>query len=1469
MTAAYRIGAATLVLLTACDTFSPLTVTARRRDTAEAPAGGLIAADPVLAAKYQNVRQALNADDLPLLDRVLDQAALLCPGGEQKSVLASLLDVTAKVVSAYGSTSAETLSRFDELTRALQQAFPSFVYTVESLGAEDIRSLTEHLLAVRAALGAQGALVDKILAQAPKEAMPALLAMLGAAEPPVNSLATAVEEASRRFAPAAFLQFAATPSEPLWNRAVQLARSIPANDAAQTGLLALVAGGDAALAEKVVTFAQAYASKEDSTALTHAVAALVERLTALTPAERVTAATTMASWAATLDASALTTATRAAADKPLGSTAPSLLDAMTFVTRVEGFVHDGSLTRAQATTLLGVWKLAPFSTPAFSPATTLELRPSLGGPARLIVAADSQIQSTLEGQGFYEIASNDCTGGEFTIQRISGELAFLPAENLSLPTRCTVVVRHLTGAASATKTLDIRLEEANAPSLVIGFPSAALVRNGQTVNIPLTYTGSATVALTPEKISLQTTGSATCGSKSVSNGTTATPTVTLSACTGNGTVAISVAAGGARSALGGSDSGAGPSTTMTVDNAAPTVSIGSPSDGDINSSASSTFTLTYAGATSIQVDADDIQVTTTGTAACAGKAVGGGTTATPSVTLSNCTGNGTVAIGVYAEQSTDAAGNADAGAGPSATVNVDNDAPTVSIGEPSVATVNSSQSATFAITYSGASSVNLTTAQVTVSGDATCSKAVSNGTTSNPTVTLSGCTGNGTVAISIGAGAGTDTAGNADAGAGPGSSVNVVNNRAPNAPTGADITEVNPDTTDTLHCTANNNGDPDGDTATLVYRWLKNDTLIPDENTATLAPANFAVTDEIHCEVAATDGTLTSAWAASENVTIAPDPTAEKLVFIGDARVLRNACQPLAVALFTSANALTTDSDPVTVTLSDNSVNVAFYSNADCSSSTTTAQIAAGQKLTKIYVKGSALESATLTASDGGILTDASLPVQFVTGFTNVTAAAGLATNFGYTRGGLKVEDFNRDGWLDFAEQESFGIWFNDHDGTFTHHTQDGTSDTYLWLDTGFYMHGFVDTDGDGVIDFTNGRHTWKWNGTHWRRVECATSGFATACSSGSSSWFNILNYNRDHRLDVLIPYSNREYLIGLFADTNIGTLVPTGTTGLPSTVVGDHTTTFAADLDRDGSPELITRATTTDMNIMRLNQTTGVFTAENPAAIGLVDDNNGNPIAFEPMDYDNDGDLDLLVGKWDWAGSKCAELFRNDSTPGSLAFVKVNGASGMNMCSNGAASKLTSADFEFDGDLDIAISASWDNGNQKTYLNHGNGTFQDYSANFKFDTGDWDNDINSIDYDNDGDLDMLVTMENNIPGVTLYRNDLNPGHFLRVVAVGTNAAGGSHWQAYGARVDLLDATGATVYLTQEVLANQGHRNQKPTRLVFGLSPHWGGIYASYKIRVTFPSGIVRTVDVNPAVASATIDGEHLVKTIRVLESGQ
>lgn len=110
--------------------------------------------------------------------------------------------------------------------------------------------------------------------------------------------------------------------------------------------------------------------------------------------------------------------------------------------------------------------------------------------------------------------------------------------------------------------------------------------------------------------------------------------------------------------------------------ATPSVVIGSPSATQTNTGPI-TYGITYTNIDEVNLSTASLELNTTGTAT-GELSVADGTTSTPVVSVSNITGDGTIAITVIGGASRNGA-KTDSGAGPSETFSIDNTSPTVSI----------------------------------------------------------------------------------------------------------------------------------------------------------------------------------------------------------------------------------------------------------------------------------------------------------------------------------------------------------------------------------------------------------------------------------------------------------------------------------------------------------------------------------------------------------------------------------------------------------------------------------------------------------------------------------------------------------------------------------------------------------------------------------------------------------------------
>lgn len=307
-----------------------------------------------------------------------------------------------------------------------------------------------------------------------------------------------------------------------------------------------------------------------------------------------------------------------------------------------------------------------------------------------------------------------------------------------------------------------------APIYSIGAPSANLVNiNSPALTFETDYITTATVNLLPTHILLNTIGTANC-QISIANATTPTPTVSLSACTGDGLVQLSFDTGTASDSAGNRAGTANARGTFIVDNTGLTSVTYNPSTG-IYSTVPSNITVAFAetidGTT---VTAADFSVTgTCSTLPNVAVQSAIGSTVTLNLTGAICALGENITLTTNLGGISDPIGNPGTGS-VSATYTIDNIGPTSAVFNPGAArfsTIPTTVTATFNEAVTPAS---VTDADFIVSGTCTTLPMLSVtqvvGTTATFSLTGADCILDETVIITLDFTNTTDTTGNAGVG---------------------------------------------------------------------------------------------------------------------------------------------------------------------------------------------------------------------------------------------------------------------------------------------------------------------------------------------------------------------------------------------------------------------------------------------------------------------------------------------------------------------------------------------------------------------------------------------------------------------------------------------------------------------------------------------------------------------------------
>ncbi len=339
------------------------------------------------------------------------------------------------------------------------------------------------------------------------------------------------------------------------------------------------------------------------------------------------------------------------------------------------------------------------------------------------------------------------------------------------------------GAAAAAGPSNTVAVDNTAPTLSISIPSPLTTTTGP-ITFALTYAGATSVSLAAADVNLVRVGTAD-ATVAVSGTGTTSRTVTLNNVTGDGSLAISIAAGTASDAVGNTAAGQGPSllcAVLTVVENPVAIALGPPSSYS-TSTGPITFSVTYTNATSVTLDAADVVLQKTGSANAVVSVSGTGANERI-VTLSSITGNGDLGISIQPGSASNSISTAP-GIGPSNNVSVVNSTPdpvssiTVTIGPPSTYSTMSGP-VSYNVTYANATTISLSPSHVTLRKSGTADGVVSVSTVSANVrrVTISSITGTGTLGIHIASGSASNTSYVAPS-AGPSNNFNVANTTAP------------------------------------------------------------------------------------------------------------------------------------------------------------------------------------------------------------------------------------------------------------------------------------------------------------------------------------------------------------------------------------------------------------------------------------------------------------------------------------------------------------------------------------------------------------------------------------------------------------------------------------------------------------------------------------------------------------------
>lgn len=527
--------------------------------------------------------------------------------------------------------------------------------------------------------------------------------------------------------------------------------------------------------------------------------------------------------------------------------------------------------------------------------------------------------------------------------------------------------------------------------------------------------------------------------------------------------------------------------------------------------------------------------------------------------------------------------------------------------------------------------------------------------------------------------------------------------------------------------------------------------------------------------------------------------------------------------------------------------------------------------------------------------------------FTDVTAQAGI--RFKHNSGafgkkylpetigaGAAFLDYDNDGWQDILlvnsadwperkKTKSFpALYHNNQDGTFT----DVTSQAGLAVEMYGIGAAVADYDNDGRQDIyitcVGANRLFRNEGNGRFTDITARAGVGDPGFSTSAAW---LDYDNDGLLDLFVcnyvDWSIEKDQHCSLDGKNKSYCTPQAYKGQSSTLyrnrgngafenatqraglndpTGKALGVALLDYNSDGHMDLFV-ANDTEPNKLYKNNGNGTFTDEALAA-GVAFSEAGTARAgmgVDAGDYDNSGRQGLVIGNFT---NESMALYRNDGTG---LFTDEAAGSGIGKMS---AQSLTFATFFFDYDLDGLLDIFAANGHvsddisvvqpnvkyaQPPHLfrNRGRKRFEETSTRVgrALQRAIVGRGAAYGDFDNDGDLDLLITA-NNGPARLLRNDNANQNDLLRIKTVGAK----SNRDGIGAKVTLKTAKGARVF--HMVKTGSSYCSQSELPLTFGLGKPEEG--TTLTIEIIWPSGQREAyADIKPNQSLTIQEGKGII----------
>ena len=435
--------------------------------------------------------------------------------------------------------------------------------------------------------------------------------------------------------------------------------------------------------------------------------------------------------------------------------------------------------------------------------------------------------------------------------------------------------------------------------------------------------------------------------------------------------------------------------------------------------------------------------------------------------------------------------------------------------------------------------------------------------------------------------------------------------------------------------------------------------------------------------------------------------------------------------------------------------------------------------------------------------------------FTDVTAESGTGdTGYGMA---ASAGDIDNDGDADLYVA-NFGqdkLYRNNGDGTFTDITKNAGIDNKLWGIAAVYL----DFDMDGDLDIF------------------VVNYLIYQVSMPVTKYRGIIGYGHPRSYEGTPDMLYRNNGDGTF--TNVAE-----TAGVVNPTEGRGMAAVVCDYDNDRYPDIYV-ANDTGRNFLYHNNGDGTFTDES-LFLGVGYDENGvaeGSMGVDCGDYNRDGWVDFIV-----ANSEKATLYKSQNFgEGDFIFTDASGESQLKKPTLPFVGfSPLFLDYDNDGYLDIFSANGHPQAiiellnDHETYAqsdqlfhNNGDGTYTEVSqtSGGYFSKKLVGRAAASADYDNDGDVDIVV-MNSNQKAVLLRNDGGNQKNWIAIKLIGTR----SNRDGIGAKVKL---TAGGITQIAEVKSGSSYASGSDLRLLFGLAD----TKRADSIEIIWQSGIEQKIE--------------------------